>query len=44
MTDFKALLVVLAQRGVEFILIGGATAIAHGSARMTGISFENEIP
>jgi hypothetical protein len=35
MTAFDALLRVLSEHGVEFILIGGAAAIAHGSARFT---------
>ena len=35
MTDFERLLRVLADAGVEFILIGGAAATAHGSARLT---------
>jgi predicted nucleotidyltransferase len=35
MTDFKALLRVLAEAGVEFILVGGAAATAHGAARLT---------
>jgi predicted nucleotidyltransferase len=35
MTDFAALLRRLAHRGVEFIVVGGAAATAHGSARLT---------
>jgi predicted nucleotidyltransferase len=35
MTDFAALIRLLAQHNVEFILIGGAAATAHGSARLT---------
>ena len=35
MTDFRALLVALAQARVEFVVIGGAAAVAHGSARLT---------
>lgn len=35
MTDFAALLRVLAEAKVRFILVGGAAAIAHGSARHT---------
>jgi predicted nucleotidyltransferase len=35
MTDFDALLATLARREVAFILVGGAAAIAHGSARLT---------
>ncbi len=35
MTDFAAVLRRLADGGVEFILVGGAAATAHGSARLT---------
>jgi hypothetical protein len=35
MTNFDALLATLARREVAFILVGGAAAIAHGSARLT---------
>lgn len=35
MTDFKALVRALADAGVEFFLVGGVAAIAHGSARLT---------
>ena len=35
MTDFKALLEILADAGVELILVGGLAGIAHGSARLT---------
>lgn len=35
MTDFAALLRVLATAGVDFIVVGGAAATAHGSARLT---------
>lgn len=35
MTDFRALLEALAGVGVEFIVVGGAAAVAHGSARLT---------
>jgi predicted nucleotidyltransferase len=35
MTDFGALLSALSRNGVEFIVIGGAAAVAHGSARLT---------
>lgn len=35
MTDFAALIRLLAQHHVEYILIGGAAATAHGSARLT---------
>jgi len=34
-TDFKALLRLLTDHGVEFIIVGGAAATAHGSARLT---------
>src|SRR3989338_7967143 len=35
MTDFEGLLKVLGDGGVEFILVGGVAATAHGSARLT---------
>jgi hypothetical protein len=35
MTDFRELLRVLTSGGVEFLLIGGAAATAHGAARLT---------
>ena len=35
MTDFAALLRTLAAGGVRFIIVGGAAATAHGSARLT---------
>lgn len=35
MTDFKRLLAALSHAGVEFILIGGTAATAHGAARLT---------
>ena len=35
MTDFEALLSALAGHEVAFIAVGGAAAIAHGSARLT---------
>ena len=35
MTDFKALLRALSEAGVEYIVIGGVAAAAHGSARAT---------
>jgi hypothetical protein len=35
MTDFKALLRVLSDAGVEFIVVGGVAAAVHGSARAT---------
>jgi hypothetical protein len=35
MTDFAGLLHTLVRHGVEFILIGGAAATAHGASRLT---------
>lgn len=35
MTDFKTLLRILSEAGVEFIVIGGVAAAIHGSARVT---------
>jgi hypothetical protein len=35
MTDYPALLAALARAGVEFIVVGGVAATAHGSARTT---------
>ena len=35
MTDFNALLRLLTENHVEFIIVGGAAATAHGSARLT---------
>lgn len=35
MTDFAGLLRALAEAGIEFILVGGAAATAHGSVRLT---------
>ena len=35
MTDFEALLAALTRQEVTFIVVGGAAAIAHGSARFT---------
>jgi hypothetical protein len=35
MTDFEALLDTLGKNKVAFIVVGGAAAIAHGSARLT---------
>jgi predicted nucleotidyltransferase len=35
MTDYKALLAALGKEGVEFILVGGLAATAHGSGRFT---------
>jgi predicted nucleotidyltransferase len=34
-TDFSALLRLLSDHNVEFIIVGGAAATAHGSARLT---------
>ena len=35
MTDFRALLTLLTSANVEFVIVGGAAATAHGSARLT---------
>lgn len=35
MTDFEALLSTLDRNRVDYIVVGGAAAIAHGSARLT---------
>ena len=35
MTDFPSLLKLLVAGQVEFIVVGGAAAAAHGSARLT---------
>ena len=35
MTDFGRLLHALAGASVEFIIVGGAAATAHGAARLT---------
>lgn len=35
MTDFQALLKKLAEASVQFIVVGGAAATVHGSARLT---------
>ena len=35
MTDFNALLRLLTENKVEFIIVGGAAATAHGAARLT---------
>ena len=35
MTDFRALISLLVNSSVEFIIVGGAAAIAHGAARLT---------
>jgi predicted nucleotidyltransferase len=34
-TDFRRLLMALAEGGVEFIVVGGVAAAAHGAARTT---------
>jgi hypothetical protein len=34
-TDFSRLLAALADGGVEFIVVGGLAAVAHGAARLT---------
>ena len=42
-TDFATLLRLLADAGVRFIIVGGAAATAHGSARLTqdlGVVYE----
>lgn len=33
MTNFRALISLLTDSAVEFIIVGGAAATAHGSAR-----------
>jgi hypothetical protein len=35
MTDFEKLIGALARAGAEFIIVGGAAAVAHGSSRLT---------
>ncbi len=35
MTDFRALISLLVNGSIEFIIVGGAAATAHGSARLT---------
>ena len=35
MTDFRALIRLLTENNVDFIIVGGAAATAHGSARLT---------
>ena len=35
MTNFEALLSTLDRNRVEYIVVGGAAALAHGSARFT---------
>ena len=34
-TEFKKIIPLLVEQGIEFILIGGVAAIAHGAARAT---------
>lgn len=33
--NFKLALTVLAKHGVQFVLVGGAAVVAHGSTLMT---------
>jgi predicted nucleotidyltransferase len=35
MADFRALFGVLAEAGIEYVLVGGVAATVHGSARLT---------
>jgi predicted nucleotidyltransferase len=35
LTDYRGLLEALERGGIEFILVGGVAAVAHGSARLT---------
>jgi hypothetical protein len=35
MTDFESLLRVLKEAGVDFIIVGGIAAVAHGATRLT---------
>jgi hypothetical protein len=35
MTDFPALVLLLVQSRIEFIIVGGAAATAHGASRLT---------
>lgn len=35
MTDYKALIPLLVENQIDFIVVGGAAATAHGSARLT---------
>ena len=35
MTDYKNLLTLLVRDGVQFVVVGGVAAVAHGSARTT---------
>jgi hypothetical protein len=44
MTDFSGLLQTLSSAGVEFILVGGAAATAHGAARLTWTSLTPPCP
>lgn len=37
MTDFESLLRALVGEGVEFIIVGGAAATAHGASRLTQV-------
>ncbi len=37
MIDFEKVIAVLVTEGVEFIIVGGAAATAHGSGEMTGV-------
>ncbi len=37
MTDFRALISLLAKSAVEFIIVGNAAVTAHGSARLTKV-------
>lgn len=35
MTDYRDLIAALVANGVQFIIVGGAAAVAHGSSRLT---------
>ena len=35
MTDFKTVVRVLAEGGVDFIIVGGLAGVIHGAARLT---------
>jgi len=35
MTDFEALLHALNENDIDYIVVGGAAALAHGSSRFT---------
>ncbi len=35
MTDFQKIIVALSQAGVDFVIVGGLAATAHGSSRLT---------